>query len=85
MMRRRARHGFGNPLIENRMALWAAGTGALAGVALLHLIAQLFGHYELPESLVGVVSSLVLVTAITEWLAFFPPSVYRRRFATAAN
>jgi len=84
MMRRRARHGFGNPLVENRMLLWGVGTAALAGVALLHLVAQLFGHYELPESLVGVVSSLVLVTAITEWLAFFPPGVYRRRFGAAA-
>jgi hypothetical protein len=80
MMRRRARHGLGDALVENRMTLWGVGTAALAGVALLHLVAQLFGHYELPESLVGAVSSLVLVTALTEWLAFFPPRAYRRRF-----
>lgn len=80
LMRRRARIGFGDPLIANRMLLWSIGTGAIAGVALLHLVAQLFGRYELPAELVGVVSSLVLVTALTEWLAFFPPRAYVRRF-----
>jgi len=85
LMRRRARHGLGDPLIANRMLLWGVGTGAIAGVALLHLVAQLLGHYELPPSLVGVVSALVLVTALTEWLAFFPPRVYRRRFAAPAH
>lgn len=85
LMRRRARHGFGDPLVANRMLLWGVGTSAMAGVALLHLVAQLFGRYELPESLVGVVSSLVLVTALTEWLAFFPPRAYRTRFATSAR
>jgi uncharacterized membrane protein YuzA (DUF378 family) len=83
LMRRRARHGLGDPLVENRMLLWAAGTGAIAAVALLHLIAQLFGHYELPTSLFGVVSALVGVAALTEWLAFFPPRAYRQRFAVS--
>jgi len=82
LMRRRERHGLGDARIANRMLLWGVGTGAIAGVAALHLVAQLFGHYELPASLLGVVSSLVLITAFTEWLAFFPPRVYRRRFAT---
>lgn len=83
LMRRRVRHGIGDPLIANRMLLWCLGTGSIAGVALLHLLAQLAGHHELPPSLLGVVSSLVLVCALTEWLAFFPPGAYRRRFATS--
>ncbi|HTO55705.1 MAG TPA: hypothetical protein VMR50_20140 [Myxococcota bacterium] len=81
LMRRRARLGFGDPLVENRMVLWGVGTGAIAAVALLHLVAQLLGHYELPAELLGLVSSLVLVTALTEWLAFLPPRAYRARFA----
>lgn len=85
LMRRRVRHGFGDPLIANRMMLWGVGTGAIAGVALLHLVAQLFGDYELPPALLGWVSSLVLVTALSEWLAFFPPRAYRTRFAAAAR
>jgi hypothetical protein len=80
-MRRRMRLGFGDALVANRMQLWGAGTAAIAGVALLHLVAQLRGHYELPASLIGVASSLVLVTAVTEWLAFFPPRAWLRRFA----
>ncbi|HTO07785.1 MAG TPA: hypothetical protein VMR86_12105 [Myxococcota bacterium] len=85
LMRRRAQLGLGDPLVANRMLLWGVGTGAIAGVAGLHLAAQILGHYELPPSLLGLVSSLVLVTALTEWLAFFPPSAYRRRFAIAAR
>jgi hypothetical protein len=84
LMRRRAGLGLGDALVANRLLLWGVGTGAIAAVALLHLVAQLFGRYELPPSLVGVVSSLVLVTAVAEWLAFFPPRAYRRRFETAA-
>jgi hypothetical protein len=82
LMRRRAQIGLGDALVANRMQLWGIGTGAVAGVALLHLVAALFGAHELPPSLVGVVSSLVLVAAIAEWFAFFPPRFYRRRFAT---
>lgn len=81
-MRRRAQIGLGDPLVAARMRLWGVGTGSIAGIALLHLVAQLFGHYTLPASLVGVVSLLVLVTAVAEWFAFFPPRFYRRRFAT---
>jgi hypothetical protein len=84
LMRRRIRIGMGDPLVANRMLLWGAGTGAIAGVAALHLVAQLFGRYELPPSLVGVVSLLVLATALCEWLAFFPPRAWRERFAARA-
>jgi hypothetical protein len=83
-MRRRAALGFGEPLVANRLLLWGIGTGAIAAVALLHLAAQLAGHYELPESLVGVTSMFALATAISEWLAFFPPASYRKRFEASA-
>lgn len=83
LMRRRVRIGMGDPLIANRMLLWGVGTGAIAAVAAIHLAGQLLGHYELPASLVGVVSLLVLVTAVAEWLAFFPPRAWRARFAPA--
>jgi len=84
-LRRRARIGLdaGHAIVANRMLLWGIGTGAVAAITLLHLVAQLAGYYELPESLIGVVSMLALVAAITEWLAFFPPLAYRRRFVRA--
>lgn len=81
MMRRRLRIGMGDPLVANRLLLWGLGTGAIAVVALLHLVLQLTGRHELPPSLVGVVSLLVLTTAVCEWLAFFPPRAWRERFA----
>jgi hypothetical protein len=81
-LRLRAAMGLGDPLIANRMLLWALGTGAIACVAAVHFVTQLQGVHALPESLVGVVSMLVLVTACAQWLAFFPPRGYVRRFAS---
>lgn len=85
LLRRRARIGLdtGNGIVANRMLLWGAGTGAIAAVTLIHLVAQLAGHYKLPPSLVGVVSLLALVAAVAQWLAFFPPRAYRERFVRA--
>ncbi len=84
-LRRRARIGLdtGHAIVANRMLLWGTGNAAVAALTLLHLVAQLAGHYELPPSLVGVVSMLALVAAITQWLAFFPPAIYRKRFVRA--
>jgi hypothetical protein len=80
LMRRRVRLGIADPLVANRFLLWGLGTLAVSAVALLHLVAQLLGTYELPPSFVSLVSALVLVAAVAEWLAFFPPAAYRRRF-----
>jgi len=82
LMRRRLRIGLGDPLVANRLLLWGVGTGAIAAVALVHLALQLGGRSELPPSWVGVVSLLVLATAVCEWLAFFPPRAWRARFAS---
>mgnify|MGYP006337394957 CR=1 FL=1 len=82
-MRRRVRIGIGDPLVANRFLLWGIGTLATLLVALLYIGTQLFGHYELPASLLGVSSTPVLASAIAEWLAFLPPRSYRERFARA--
>jgi hypothetical protein len=80
LMRRRVLIGIADPLVANRFLLWSLGTLSVCAVTLIHLVAQLLGHYELPPSLVSVVSPLVLIAAVAEWLAFFPPAAYRRRF-----
>lgn len=84
-LQRRARIGIdtGDAIVANRLLLWAASTGAIAAITLLHLVAQLAGRHQLPPSLVGVVSLLALVAAIAQWLAFFPPRAYRERFVRA--
>ena len=84
-LRRRVAMGLGDPLIANRMLLWGIGTLASAAVAAVHFVTQLQGVHALPPSLVGVVSTLVLVTACAEWLAFFPPRAYVRRFAAPSG
>ncbi len=83
LMRRRVQIGVGDPFVANRFLLWGIGTLATVAVTLLYATMQLFGHYQLPASLVGISSGLMLVTAIAEWLAFFPPHSYRKRFVTA--
>jgi len=83
VLRRRVRIGLGDPLVAERLLLWGVGTLALVGVALVHLLAQLAGRHQLPPSLLGASSLLILLTAVCEWLAFFPPARYRRRFARA--
>jgi hypothetical protein len=85
LLRRRARLGFGDPLVANRLLLWGAGTLAIAGITLLHLAAQLAGRYELPPSLVGLVSALALTAAATQWLAFLPPRWYLHRLERSAG
>ena len=82
-MRPRVCIGIGDPLVANRFLLWGSGTLATLLVTPLCIGMQLFGHYELPASLLGVASTLVLVSAIAEWLAFRPPRSYRERFARA--
>jgi hypothetical protein len=84
LLHRRARLGFGDPLVANRLLLWGAGTLAIASIALFHLVAQLVGHTELPPGLVGPVSLLALAAAATQWLAFLPPRWYLRRLERAA-
>jgi hypothetical protein len=80
-LRRRAAMGLGDPLVANRVLLWGIGTLGSAGAGAVHFVTQLLGIHALPSSLVGVVSTCVLVTACAEWLAFFPPQAYLRRFA----
>jgi hypothetical protein len=82
-MRLRAAVGLADPLVANRMLLWGIGSLGMAAVAALHLAASLAGTRELPPSLVGVVSLLLIATALAEWLAFFPPRAYRQRFASS--
>jgi hypothetical protein len=81
LLRRRARLGLADAQVANRLWLWGCGTLATLAIALLHFAAQLAGRHELPPSWVGASAVLILATAACQWLAFFPPAAYRRRFA----
>ena len=81
IMRRRARYGMGNPLIENRFLLFGVATS----LALLILIAMCVTFRLTALSPIGAWTLsagaiLTLPTMFLVWLAFFPPNWYRQRF-----
>jgi hypothetical protein len=79
-LRRRLRHGLGDPVVANRLALWALyGAGSLtAGVLYLVSlgVATPAGDYPFAIDVAMIVFTSVACGAI--WLAFFPPVAYRR-------
>lgn len=80
VMRRRARYGMGDPMVENRFLLWGVATT----LALLILVAMCITFKLTAVSDIGTLSLtagaiLTVPTAISVWLAFFPPNWYRLR------
>lgn len=80
-MRRRARLGMGDPLVANRFLLWAigagaAGTGSAAGMVVG--LATGRGMDQLPE-LTFALSLFGMISAVSLWLAFAPPSWWKAR------
>jgi hypothetical protein len=84
-LRRQLRLGLAEPLIVNRILLWAIA--AASAFAIFAMIALVLAPAGAPEfSVLSVVHSLLgLVGATSIWLAFFPPSFYRRRFESPAH
>jgi hypothetical protein len=93
-MRRRLRLGLADPVVANRFALWSVWTGAFAGIPLFAVALRALRLLEAPlpgeplsAGLLAVLSALGLggaVAAVAVWLAFFPPSRYRRWVAAGA-
>lgn len=79
-MRRRVGHGLADGLLANRFLLWAVYGGASVGTSLVWMFAALVvargGRY--PFGLDAIMIGFTLVSALAIWLAFFPPSAYRR-------
>ncbi len=80
IMRRRARYGMGDPMVENRFLLWGAATT----MALLILIAMCITFKLTALSKIGAWTLtagaiLTVPTGFLVWLAFFPPDWYRKR------
>jgi len=79
-MRRRQRLGLADPIVTNRVLLWAIATGVAAIGILIGALAQHVGGVDPRESLwVALVYALHgSVSAVAFWLAFAPPASYRR-------
>lgn len=85
VMRRRARYGMGDPIVQERFLLWGLATG----LALVILIALSVAFRLTPAHPVGyagltVGAVLAVPAAALTWISFFPPAWYRRRFAADA-
>jgi hypothetical protein len=81
--RRRVRIGLTEPLVANRFLLWGISTLAANGIWGYSLWSELAQKSDMTEFYL-VASVLGSTCALAIWLAFFPPQLYRRRFATSA-
>jgi hypothetical protein len=80
--RRRAAFGLVDPQVVDRFRLWGIGSGAAFLVFAVNLARNLAGELD-PASRVALSTTpaLGMVAAVAIALAFFPPAIYRRRFA----
>lgn len=81
--RRRVRVGLGNPLVANRLLLWALSAllaFAISTVATwLYVSAADEVEATLRQAQAGTLyGALAAISSITLWLAFFPPQAYQR-------
>lgn len=79
-LRRRLQLGLAEPLVVHRVALWGIGIGAsaLAYVgSISHRLVYGTGLREHVWAISGI-SVLAMISAVSIFVAFFPPSAYRR-------
>jgi hypothetical protein len=64
-------------VVANRFFLW--GTANISTVVIFLASSLITGGEDqvLSGGMILTISSLTLLTAVTQWLAFFPPSRYR--------
>jgi hypothetical protein len=82
-MRRRARLGLGDPVVENRFLVWGIGAAAAGIGSVFSMVAgTLYGPDALVDpGLLLLLSLHGMVAALCMWLAFLPPQAYLRRVA----
>jgi hypothetical protein len=82
LARRRTRIGLGDPLTANRFLLWGIAMLAALGIWIHGIWLEIGKVTDTSESYL-VIAVLGSACALSIWLAFFPPSFYRTRFAAA--
>jgi hypothetical protein len=84
-MRRRARLGLGDPVLENRFLVWGVGAAAAGIGSVFSMVAGLLDGVDalVDPGLLLLLSLHGLVAALCMWLAFLPPQVYLRYVAGA--
>lgn len=79
-MRRRARVGLGDPVVENRFLVWGIGAGAAGIGTVVSLVTGMIAGADalLDPTLLLLLAGHGLVAAVCMWLAFLPPRPYLR-------
>ena len=87
MLRRRLVLGLAEPLVVNRVGLWAIASGATAAGYMLSVVHRaVWGTGLVAHAWAsGTTAAMALVAAVCLWLAFFPPKAYRRWIAGRAS
>jgi hypothetical protein len=80
--RRSCALGLTDPLVANRMLLWAIGLAAVMAIWVHEACTLAFGRGPASYLLIAVFG---FVCAGSLWLAFVPPASYQRRFARAGE
>ena len=95
---RRARLGLAHPVVANRFLLWSLWTGAAALMPLSGLVLRALAHFGLVRDFTlsrelsagvlvfaGYIFSILVVSAVSLWLSFFPPTRYRQWLVRRAS
>lgn len=86
LLRRRRALGLAEPIVIERMALWALSCSACAFGFVVFIGARLVGMEPTAAPVLLAQSSVALLSGGALWLGFAPPDWYRARFdASAAN
>lgn len=83
-LRRRVRIGLADPLVMQRVGLWGLAMAACALAYVVPIAHRLIYGTGIREHLwaISAVSALAMVTAVSLWIAFFPPRRYRQRMTS---
>jgi hypothetical protein len=86
-MRKRLAHGLADPVVTNRVLLWALYGAAMLGAGIFYVIsigvASFSGEY--PFALDAAMIACTSFSCGAIWLAFYPPRAYRRWLASASE
>jgi hypothetical protein len=83
-LRRRVALGLADPALANRLLLWAVTMAATFVIFVATSIETGPDASRMSAPHIALISTLMLVAAIAQWLAFFPPRTYLRWIRGAA-
>lgn len=83
-MRRRLRLGIADPVVTDRFRLWSIGLASSTVIGASGAVFALVGVHQSSALYQAVVGPFGMISAISMWLAFFPPRAYERRVLARA-